>query len=213
MGLALKTLSSIFRECLFSSVPVHSENRRLSYELISHAKVWCGLIQYVRRGQSKQTKDMQTTLSKFILTPKNIWTSLLYLCNIYLRYETTKIQNGIISGRLFYRKNIFWPAKTRFQPIVIQPLKSILFSNKNRKINVERPDINYSDVKIKQYSKITYLCFEIEENLSREAMPLKVINKLNGKLKFLYRYNRYLSSYLKQLLSNAIIQPYCDYGC
>ena len=100
MRLALKTLSRIFRECLFSSAQVHSENRGLSHELISHAKVWCGLIQYVRRGQSKQTKDKQTTLSKCILTPKNIWTSLLYLCNIYLRYETTKI-------RIWH---YFWPA-------------------------------------------------------------------------------------------------------
>ena len=44
-------------------------------------------------------------------------------------------------------------------------------------------------------------------------MALKVINKINGRLRFLYRKNRYLSPYLKRLLCNAIIQPHFDYVC
>ena len=42
---------------------------------------------------------------------------------------------------------------------------------------------------------------------------LKVINKLNGKLRFLYRKNRYILPYLKSLLCNAIIRPHIDYAC
>ena len=42
-------------------------------------------------------------------------------------------------------------------------------------------------------------------------MALKVINKVNGWLKFLYRKNRYLTPYLKRLLCNALIQPHFDY--
>ena len=44
-------------------------------------------------------------------------------------------------------------------------------------------------------------------------MALKGINKINSRLRFLYRKNRYLSPYLKRLLCNAIIQPHFDYAC
>ena len=44
-------------------------------------------------------------------------------------------------------------------------------------------------------------------------MALKVINKINGSLKFLYRKNRYLTPYLKGLLRNGLIQPHFDYAC
>ena len=43
-------------------------------------------------------------------------------------------------------------------------------------------------------------------------MALKVINKINGKLKFLYRKNRYLIKELRRML-NALIQPHFDYAC
>ena len=66
-------------------------------------------------------------------------------------------------------------------------IKSVLFSTKNRKRKIGTLDIQYGDVKIKQYSKVTYLGFELDESLSGEAMSLKVINKIDGRLKFLYR--------------------------
>ena len=91
--------------------------------------------------------------------------------------------------------------------------KSILFSTKNRKRTIETLDIQYDDVKIKKCSKVTYLGCELDESLSREAMALKVINKTNGRLIFLYRKNRYLTTYLKRLLCNALIQPHFDYAC
>ena len=42
---------------------------------------------------------------------------------------------------------------------------------------------------------------------------MKVINKINSRLHFLYRKNKYLSPHLKRLLCNAIIQPHFDYVC
>ena len=75
--------------------------------------------------------------------------------------------------------------------------KSVLFSTKNRKRKIGTLDIQYGNVKIKQYSKVTYLGCELDESLSGVAMALKVINKINGRLKFLYRKNRYLAPYLK----------------
>ena len=72
-------------------------------------------------------------------------------------------------------------------------------------------DIQYGDVKIKQYSKVRYLGCTQGESSSREAVALKVTNKINGKLKFLYKKNRYLTSYLKRLLYNSLIHPHFDY--
>ena len=91
--------------------------------------------------------------------------------------------------------------------------KSILFSTKNKKKKIGILEIKYGNINIKQYSKVTYLGCELDENLSGEAMALKVINKINSRLRFLYRKNRYLSPYLKRLLCNAIIQPHFDYAC
>ena len=44
-------------------------------------------------------------------------------------------------------------------------------------------------------------------------MPLKVINKINGKLELLYRKSRSLSPELRRMLCNALIQPHFDYAC
>ena len=86
--------------------------------------------------------------------------------------------------------------------------KSILFSNNNRKRKIRTLDIQYGDVKIKQYSKVTYSGCELDDSLLGE--PMKVMNKINSRLKFLYRKNRYLTPYLKRLLCNALTQPNFD---
>ena len=54
---------------------------------------------------------------------------------------------------------------------------------KTEKNEVESLNIQYGDVKIKQYSKLTYLGYELDESL----LVLKFTNKINGTLKFLYR--------------------------
>ena len=41
----------------------------------------------------------------------------------------------------------------------------------------------------------------------------KSIKKINGKTKFLYRQNRYLSHYLKRMSCNSLIQPHFDFAC
>ena len=44
-------------------------------------------------------------------------------------------------------------------------------------------------------------------------MAIHVINKINSRLRFLYRQNRYLNTSLRRLLCNAMIQPFFDYAC
>ena len=40
-----------------------------------------------------------------------------------------------------------------------------------------------------------------------------VVNKINSKLRFLYRKNGFLTTALKRSLCNALIQPHFDYAC
>ena len=71
-------------------------------------------------------------------------------------------------------------------------------------------DIQHVDVKIKQYSQVTYLGCELDESWSGEAMTFKVINK-SGLNSFTGKTS--LARYLKRLLCNALIQPHFDYAC
>ena len=91
--------------------------------------------------------------------------------------------------------------------------KSILFGSKH-KIKKSKPlNIQYNDIKIKQYSKVTYLGCILDETLSGESMTIHVINKINSTLRFLYSQNRFLNFPLRRLLCNAMIQPFFDYAC
>ena len=44
-------------------------------------------------------------------------------------------------------------------------------------------------------------------------MALKALNKINGKLKCLYRKDKFLTPTLHRMLCNALIQRYFDYTC
>ena len=72
---------------------------------------------------------------------------------------------------------------------------------------------SYKDVRIKQYSKMTYLGCVLDGCLIGESMAMQVCTKVTSKLKFLYRKNRVLSKDLKRLLCNALIQSHFDYAC
>ena len=66
--------------------------------------------------------------------------------------------------------------------------KSILFVSKQRaKITCKR-NIRYKKrIDIKQQAQVTYLRCILDESMSGEPMALKAINKLNVKLRFLYK--------------------------
>ena len=72
--------------------------------------------------------------------------------------------------------------------------------------------IKCKNIQIKQHSKVTYLGCILDETISGESMALKVINKINSRLKFLHRKNKFLTPALRRLLCNALIQPHFDYA-
>ena len=60
--------------------------------------------------------------------------------------------------------------------------KSILFNS----IKKASPfNIQYKEIRIKQYSKVTYLDCILHETLSGESMAIQVIHKVYSKLRFL----------------------------
>ena len=91
--------------------------------------------------------------------------------------------------------------------------KSILFESKRRAKNIRQLNIKHKDINIKQHSEVAYLGCVLDETIRGEPMALKVINKINGKLKFLFRKNRFLIPELRRMLRNALIQPHFDYAC
>ena len=91
--------------------------------------------------------------------------------------------------------------------------KSILFASKHKIKKLQKLEIIYNNIQIKQHSRVTYLGCILEETMSGESMANKVISKVNARLKFLHRKNKYLTPNLHRLLCNPLIQPYFDYAC
>ena len=90
--------------------------------------------------------------------------------------------------------------------------KSIVFGSNKKLKNLEPLDIRRGEIKIKQYTEVTYLGCDLDQNLSGESMATKVLGKINGRLKFLYRKQSYLSKSLRRMLCNALMQPHFDYA-
>ena len=72
-------------------------------------------------------------------------------------------------------------------------------------------NIKYGDIKIKQHNNVTYLGCILDNNLFGEPMVIKVLGLVNGRLKFLYWKQRFLTYPLRRC--NALIQPHYDYAC
>ena len=83
--------------------------------------------------------------------------------------------------------------------------KSILFASKRRAKNMRKLNIRYKEINVTQQVQVTYLGFVLDESVSGERMALKVVNKINGKLKSLFRKNNFLTSELRRMLCNALI--------
>ena len=58
-----------------------------------------------------------------------------------------------------------------------------------------------------------YLGAKLDSNLSGESMCQDVINKVNSRLKILYRKGRCLDYFSRKLLANSLILCVFDYAC
>ena len=71
-------------------------------------------------------------------------------------------------------------------------IKSNLFPPLNKCKKLRKLNILYDSMKIKQYSEVTYLGCVLDESLSGESIVLIVVSKINIRLKFLNRKNKFL---------------------
>ena len=62
-------------------------------------------------------------------------------------------------------------------------------------------NIVYNPIEIKQHAKVKYLGCTLDESLSGESVALNVIDKINSRVKFLQRQNRFLTPPLGRLHS------------
>ena len=60
---------------------------------------------------------------------------------------------------------------------------------------------------------MNYLGCVLDETMSGEKMALRIIEKINPRLKFICGKNRFLDVPLRRLLCNSLIQPHFDYAC
>ena len=91
--------------------------------------------------------------------------------------------------------------------------KSILFASQRKIETMKKLNIKYQDIEKKQNSQVFYLGCVMDQTMAGESMALKVINKINGKLRFRYWQNSFLTPGLRRMLSNALMQPHFDYAC
>ena len=90
--------------------------------------------------------------------------------------------------------------------------KSVLFSSKLRIKKASPLNILYKDIKIKQYTKVTYFSCILGKTHFGRSMVTHVINKVNFRLRFLYRQKKFLEIPLRRLLCNTMIR-FFDYAC
>ena len=77
--------------------------------------------------------------------------------------------------------------------------KSILFTGKNCPRD-DKLRISRGRTEVAQHKEINYLGCLFDEKCTEESMALKVIEKINGRLKFLWRKNKFLTPPLRRLL-------------
>ena len=139
---------------------------------------------------------------------------LLYANDTYLIFQHNDIKEIEIQLKNFFSLIRDWLVDNKLSNHFIEDkTKSIFFSSK-RKIKKANPlNIQYKDIKIKQYSKVTCLGCFLDKRLSGKSMAIHIINKVNSRLRLLYRKNKFLDIPFRRLLCNAMIQPYLDYTC
>ena len=62
-------------------------------------------------------------------------------------------------------------------------------------------------MKFKQHNHVIYLRCVLDVTMSAETMVLRVIEKINSRVEFLYKRNQVLDFPLRRLFCNTLIQP------
>ena len=131
-------------------------------------------------------------------------------CLLYTDKDITKIENTLNTN---FNSLCDWFVENKLSiHFGEDKTKSIIFGSK-RKLDVSHKlDIRRNEIKITQHHEVKYLGCILDCNVTGEAMAVKVLNKINSRLRFLYRKQNVLNVPLRRLLCNALIQPHFDYA-
>ena len=91
--------------------------------------------------------------------------------------------------------------------------ESIIFGSSRNLKKVPSFNITCNGQPISSTSAVKYLGMELDQSVSGELQAESAINKINSKLKFLYRQGQGLSTGTRKLLCSALLQPHFDYAC
>ena len=91
--------------------------------------------------------------------------------------------------------------------------KSILFGTKRKfrkagKLNITRQEIDFE-----QNAQVTYLGSILDEKMSSKPTAYKTIKKTIFSHNFLFRKQHFLTTGIRRLLCNALIQSHFGYAC
>jgi len=87
----------------------------------------------------------------------------------------------------------------------------IVFGSRKRLKNVTEFNVKCGDTMIKRVTSVKYLGVILDEVLSFRDFVGGVLKRAGGKLSFLYRQSKLLSSHYRRILCSALIQPHLDY--
>ena len=91
--------------------------------------------------------------------------------------------------------------------------ESILFGTSTKLAKINKLNIRYGDHVIEQKQSVKYLGVTLDNTLSGKGMVESILTKINSKIKFLYRKQKFLTKELRRLLCNSLIQPHFDFAC
>ena len=89
----------------------------------------------------------------------------------------------------------------------------IIFGSKRklRKINNFSAECNGHTIKAQR--SVKYLGLTLDDQLTREAIVNSIVQKVNGRLKFLYRQCNFLEKKIRKSICSPLIQCHIDYAC
>ena len=89
----------------------------------------------------------------------------------------------------------------------------IIFGSKRKLRKINNFSVECNGHTIKAQRSVKYLGLTLDDQLTGEAIVNSIVQKVNGRLKFLYRQCNFSEEKLRKSICSALIQCHIDYAC
>ena len=89
----------------------------------------------------------------------------------------------------------------------------IIFGSKRKLRKINNFSVECNGHTFKAQRSVKYLGLTLDDQLTGEAIVNSIVQKVNGRLKFLYRQCNFLEEKLRKSICSALIQCHIDYAC